>query len=182
MQVKFKRLREGVKLPERGHAIDVGLDVFVPEGGILSPGPNKIPLGFSMEVPVGYCASIWPRTGMASGDKVKDMRITNYDGSVFKRLIDTGDENDPFRCIADDNCTVKDIYKHNVALLAQIPPIDPGYTGEVHAIVINTGSNCIKYPAGARFGQLVFFPIVYAIPVEDIDTSRGNKGFGSTGL
>ena len=159
MQVKFKLLREGAKLPERAHGIDVGLDVFTPSEGILRPGPNKIPLGFSCEVPVGYVAAIYPRSGMASGEKTLDLEILQG-GKTY---------------------LVKELEPNGIGLFAQLPPIDPGYTGEVHAIVYNSSNYMIKYPKHTRFGQLVFYPIAYVQPVLELDNSRGDKGFGSTG-
>ncbi|MNB69347.1 Deoxyuridine 5'-triphosphate nucleotidohydrolase [compost metagenome] len=153
------------KLPERGHDIDVGLDVFTPEAGVLLPGPNKIDLGVSIDVPIGYSAEIRPRTGMASGEKTLDMVIYN----PHKRNSH------------EDDMLVKDVYDRGVSLLAQSPPIDPGYTGNITAIVVNLSNHSIKYPAHTRFGQLVVYPVAYAIPVESVDTSRGDKGFGSTG-
>jgi len=155
----------GAKLPERGHDIDVGLDVFCPAAGVLYPGPNKIDLCISIDVPIGYSAEIRPRTGMASGEKTMDLVIHNP----------RKHPNDP------DNVLVRDKYPRGVSLLAQSPPIDPGYTGNITAIVINIAPDIIEYPAGTRFGQLVVYPVAYAIPVESVDTSRGSNGFGSTG-
>ncbi|MNU34850.1 Deoxyuridine 5'-triphosphate nucleotidohydrolase [compost metagenome] len=155
----------GAKLPERGHDIDVGLDVFCPTNGILYPGPNKIDLGVSIDVPIGYSAEIRPRTGMASGEKTMDLVIHNP----------RKHPNDP------DDIKVSDKYPRGVALLAQSPPIDPGYTGNINAIVINLSDDIIEYPAHTRFGQLVVYPVTYAVPAESVDTTRGAQGFGSTG-
>lgn len=66
-------------------------------------------------------------------------------------------------------------------IVCELPPIDSGYRGEIHAIVHN-GSNgqfCIKN--GDRIGQLVVTPVVIAdFITEDIE-ERGTNGFGSTG-
>jgi len=167
MKVKFTLLRPNARLPERGHDIDVGLDVFTPTSGLLKPGPNKIGLGFSMEVPVGYSASIYPRSGMATGEKTKNM----WASSTY---------NSEIAWIRRDK--VYNFYPDGVAILAQIPPIDPGYTGEVTAIIYNGSDLTIEYPLHTRFGQLVIHPIVYVVPCLEIENSRGNKGFGSTGL
>lgn len=157
MQVKFKLLHEGARLPERGHGIDVGLDVFMPEAGVLQPGPNKLPVGFSVDVPVGYSAEFRPRSGMASGEKTKALEV-------------------------EDGGIVGHYYLNGVAVIAQSPPIDPGYSGEVHAIITNHSDLRIMYPAGTRLGQLIFYPVAYAQPVAEVDTSRGADAFGSTGI
>ncbi|MNG15661.1 deoxyuridine 5'-triphosphate nucleotidohydrolase [compost metagenome] len=102
---------------------------------------------------------------MASGQKTLDMVIHNP----------SKHRNDSYDML------VKEIYERGVSLLAQSPPIDPGYTGNITAIVVNLSNHTIEYPAHTRFGQLVVYPIAYAIPTDSVDTSRGNKGFGSTG-
>lgn len=160
MQVKFKLLREGARLPERGHGIDVGLDTFTPTSGILKPGINKIPLGFSCDVPVGYGAFIYPRTGMTSGEASKYLLVS----------------------AAGAPTTVGELTTDGVSIIAHMPPIDPGYTGEVHALVTNSSMYFIKYKQHTRFGQLVFYPIAYVTPVEEVDTTRGDGAFASTGI
>ncbi|MNC14730.1 Deoxyuridine 5'-triphosphate nucleotidohydrolase [compost metagenome] len=132
----------------------------MPEAGVLYPGPNMIPLGFSIDVPIGYSAEIRPRSGMASGSKTKDFVVH---GATHFTIRDTGNK------------------ERGIGIIAQSPPIDPGYIGEVHAIVINTSDIAIDYPEHTRFGQLVVYPVVYAIPSESVDDSRKANGFGSTG-
>jgi dUTP pyrophosphatase len=166
MKLVTRLIHPQAKLPERGHDIDVGLDVFCPVAGKLLPGPNKIDLGISIDVPIGYSAEIRPRTGMASGEKTMDFVIYNP----------RKHPNDP------DDVLVRHKHSYGVALLAQSPPIDPGYTGTINAIVINLSDDVIEYPAHTRFGQLVVYPITYAVPAISVDTSRGSSGFGSTGV
>jgi dUTPase len=170
MQVKFILLYDGARLPERGHSIDVGLDVYTPKEGVLIPGPNVIPLGFSCEVPVGYNCSVYPRTGMVSGLKTVDFEVLTHG---FKGKHATEENSKIF---------VRDSHNNGVSLFATHPPIDPGYAGEVNAIVLNHSDLYIKYPQHTRFGQLVFHPIAYAIPTLSVDTSRGAGAFGSTGI
>ena len=63
----------------------------------------------------------------------------------------------------------------------ELPPIDSGYTGEVHAIVTNLTDKLKKVPGGTRIGQLVVMPIVLADFVEQLGEERGDGAFGSTG-
>lgn len=63
--------------------------------------------------------------------------------------------------------------------------IDSGYRGEVGVIVINHGKEKFKAEKGKKIAQIVFNKI--ETPeielVEELDdTSRGEHGFGSTGL
>ena len=68
-------------------------------------------------------------------------------------------------------------------IVCELPPIDSGYRGEIHAIVTNCGSTPYPIHNGDRIGQLVIFPVVLADFVEDLgDEERGNGAFGSTGL
>ena len=59
--------------------------------------------------------------------------------------------------------------------------IDAGYTGETHAILYNTTDKPFNIEIGMKIGQLVIRPVVYADFVEQLDSARGNNGFGSTG-
>tara|TARA_R110000868_G_scaffold7805_2_gene41143 strand:- start:453 stop:1052 length:600 start_codon:yes stop_codon:yes gene_type:complete len=65
--------------------------------------------------------------------------------------------------------------------------IDQGYTGEIHAILINLSNETHTIEVGDKIGQAVLCPVVSGkyvdlkrvLNVEDKD--RGDKGFGSTG-
>lgn len=166
-------LRDDAIMPYRGHVNDAGLDCPVPDDGILRPGPNKIPLGWAIEIPVGYCAYMLSRSGMASGEKTLDMPVW-YPESHETAL---------YKC-KDNPLVIGDLYVNGVAITAENPPIDPGYTGQVHAIITNHGSANIAYKRGTRFSQLVVFPMVYAIPTipKVGEKQRKNDAFGSTGL
>lgn len=67
-------------------------------------------------------------------------------------------------------------------ITCELPPIDSGYRGEIHAIVTNCGTNAFTVNDGDRIGQLVIMPVVIAdFITEDIE-ERGANGFGSTGV
>lgn len=66
-------------------------------------------------------------------------------------------------------------------ITCELPPIDSGYRGEIHAIVTNCGKDHYAIKNGDRIGQLVITPVVIAdFITEDIE-ERGDNGFGSTG-
>lgn len=66
-------------------------------------------------------------------------------------------------------------------IACELPPIDSGYRGEIHAIVHNGSCNPFDICNGDRIGQLVILPCVIAdFTTEDIE-ERGTNGFGSTG-
>lgn len=67
------------------------------------------------------------------------------------------------------------------ALTAKLPPLDPGYTGEMHAVIHNGGHEAYHIYRGDRIGQLVVLPVVTPDFVLDLSEARGNGAFGSTG-
>lgn len=67
-------------------------------------------------------------------------------------------------------------------IVCELPPIDSGYRGEIHAIVTNVGTEAFIVKDGDRIGQLVIMPVVIADFITDDITERGSNGFGSTGV
>lgn len=66
-------------------------------------------------------------------------------------------------------------------ITAELPPIDSGYRGEVHAILTNNGREHYSVHKGDRVGQLVITPVVIADFITDDIAQRGENAFGSTG-
>ena len=66
-------------------------------------------------------------------------------------------------------------------LTCELPPIDSGYRGEIHAVITNCSDYPVGIKAGDRIGQLVIFPVVLADFVWDLGEERGTGAFGSTG-
>lgn len=60
-------------------------------------------------------------------------------------------------------------------------PIDAGYRGEIHAILLNTTDEAYTVEEGTKIGQLVIRPVIYADFVDDLGDQRGSGAFGSTG-
>ena len=61
-------------------------------------------------------------------------------------------------------------------------PIDAGYRGEIHAILLNTTDDDIIIQAGQKIGQIVVRPVVYAEFVDSLGEERNTGAFGSTGI
>ena len=66
-------------------------------------------------------------------------------------------------------------------LVCELPPIDSGYRGEIHAIVSNVSSIRQTIKKDTRIGQLVITPVIIADFVLDLGRGRGTGAFGSTG-
>jgi dUTP pyrophosphatase len=65
--------------------------------------------------------------------------------------------------------------------------IDRGYTGEIKVILFNQSQEPYLVKRGQKIAQLVIVPVLhpYIEVVKErlqITTSRGDKGFGSTGV
>ena len=66
-------------------------------------------------------------------------------------------------------------------LTCELPPVDSGYRGEIHAIISNVSNKVQTIPIETRVGQLVITPIIIADFVFDIGKERGTDAFGSSG-
>ena len=66
-------------------------------------------------------------------------------------------------------------------LVCELPPVDSGYRGEIHAIISNVSNRTQEIIAGDRIGQLVIMPVVIADFVDELGEKRGIGAFGSTG-
>jgi dUTP pyrophosphatase len=135
--MKIKIIDFGYKnLPKRAHGNDAGADVYSTKKLIVFPHTTeKVPLGFGLEVPDGYMACVYPRSGLSAK-----------------------------------------------GIVCELPPIDSGYRGEVHAIVSNLTEEPYQINVGDRLGQLVVTPVVIADFVIDTGEQRGTGAFGSTGV
>ena len=75
--------------------------------------------------------------------------------------------------------------KHGVTVLNAPGTIDSDYRGEICVILINHGKKDFQIERGRRIAQMVFSKVIQVNfkQVEQLDeTSRGEGGFGSTGV
>lgn len=70
--------------------------------------------------------------------------------------------------------------KSVAGIVPLLPPVDPGYTGNINAITLNTTCEPIEIKAGDAIGQLVVYPAIIADFVADLGAERGTDAFGST--
>lgn len=66
-------------------------------------------------------------------------------------------------------------------LTCELPPVDSGYRGEIHAIISNVSNKVQTINKETRVGQLVITPIIIADFVFDLGKERGTDAFGSSG-
>jgi dUTP pyrophosphatase len=76
--------------------------------------------------------------------------------------------------------------KYGITLLNTPGTIDEGYRGEIKVLLINHSREAFQVTKGMRIAQMVIAPVLRPkIEVgsgEPVGTSRGARGFGSTGL
>ena len=79
--------------------------------------------------------------------------------------------------------------KSGVTVLNAPGTVDADYRGEVKVILINHGVKPFQIYKGDRIAQIVFQKVDHAVfyslteeQFKDIDTARGEGGFGSTGV
>lgn len=159
--IKYTKVRE-VKSPTRATAVAAGIDFYIPEDfRTLTLFPQcdvLIPSGIKARIPKGHMLYITNKSGVASSNEAKSragLKASKVDGILIKGA-DT---------------------------------IDQDYQGEIHLHLINLGRESIKLEPGMKIAQGVIIPVNYALPVEvesteklfkDIESARGNNGFGST--
>ena len=66
-------------------------------------------------------------------------------------------------------------------LICELPPIDSGYRGEIHAIISNVSNSEYLMKKDTRIGQLVIIPVIIADFVFELGNKRRVGAFGSTG-
>ena len=75
--------------------------------------------------------------------------------------------------------------EHGISHANSIGTIDASYRGEIKIPIINFSNKAYKIEKGKKIGQIVFAKVEEAV-FEEVDnlgeTTRNEKGFGSTGL
>jgi deoxyuridine 5'-triphosphate nucleotidohydrolase len=206
--IKFTRTRD-VKLPSRGHSHDAGIDFYVPQFDkdfvhdlkaknkeLLNP--NRDGMGSGIILGTGPMPS-------APNEQI-DFQVTDINDTIIKYdesedslyfvlpplnrvLIPSGifcKMEEPGRAlIAANKSGIAS--KHGIIFGAQV--VDYEYQGEIHINVINTSSKSVRIHAGQKLIQFLETPIFTSniVEVEGLsnlysegETTRGNKGFGST--
>lgn len=69
MQIRFKKLHPDAKTPTYGHPGDAGLDLYASETVTIAPGERvRVPTGIAFEIPEGYVALVWDKSGVSTRD------------------------------------------------------------------------------------------------------------------
>lgn len=99
IKVKFVKVREGAKVPERGSKFAAGYDLSacIPdmERVIIHPGDTvKIPTGLAIETPEGYFGGIYARSGLSTKQGLRPANCTGVIDSDYRGEIIVALHND----------------------------------------------------------------------------------------
>ncbi len=74
MEIKIKRLNKDAYLPTYANPGDAGMDLRTTEDKTLKPGERYgFKIGFAVEIPNGYVALVWDKSGLANKHGLKTM-------------------------------------------------------------------------------------------------------------
>lgn len=165
---------------EPAHEGDAGVDLYAAEDVVIPPGERRlVGTGIAIAVPPGLEAQVRPRSGNAAK---LGLSIVNTPGT-----IDAGYRGEVKVILYNTNPVL------SAAMLDQLYEVilsdeqaDAGYRSQCWAkIKHDLDRNTIRVKAGDKIAQLVVAQFV-RLPrdiVDDLDaTSRGEGGFGSTGM
>jgi len=164
--IQFLKIRK-VKSPERAHLTDAGIDFYVPE---LNMDFIKL---LQEKNPTIYITKegiiLYPQQRILIPSGIH-CQMQNYD-----------------RCLIAFN---KSGIASKLGLIVGSCVVDSDYQGEIHLSLINTSNKPIKITSGMKILQFIEIPIFNShIIMEERktlgefykkETTRGNKGFGST--
>ena len=99
IKVKFVKVREGAKVPERGSKFAAGYDLSacIPdlERVIIHPGETvKIPSGLAVKIPDGYFGGIYARSGLSTKQGLRPANCTGIIDSDYRGEIIVALHND----------------------------------------------------------------------------------------
>jgi dUTP pyrophosphatase len=154
-QVKIK-LNGGI-MPKKATKGAAAFDLYVPEDVEVKGGRQIVNMGFCMEIPHGYAATIQPRSGFSA--KGIEVKVRTEDGGWGDYRLDS----DVKRGLIDED------YRGNVGVILMTREY-------VHsATIIKKGTRIAQM-------QIVEVPHVELIEAEELsDTDRGEGGFGHNG-
>ncbi len=101
IKVKFVKVREGAKVPERGSKFAAGYDLSanLPEKStMIYPGEIlKIHSGLAVEIPEGYFGGIYARSGLSTKQGLRPANCTgivdcDYRGEIIVALYNDSDK------------------------------------------------------------------------------------------
>lgn len=168
IKVKLKKLNENVELPKKSYNGDFCFDVKAISEEEIAPNVWKYRLGFAYEI---------DRESLHNNVRNFMYAVTpnneiEFDDKLFNLSIDARPRSS--------------VYKTGMVLSNCEGTLDEFYRNEVSAIFYHVMPNMPRYKVGDKICQI---KLGITIPMEfewadeiNMDTERGQNGFGSTGL
>ncbi len=96
MKIKFKKLNSNAIIPSFGRAGDAGMDIYCDADVVVAPKKIiAVSTGISMELPSGFVALVWDRSGLALKNGIKTMGgvlDSGYRGEIKIIMTNLSDE------------------------------------------------------------------------------------------
>ena len=152
IDIKVKTLSPNAVVPKYAHPTDTGFDLYTSEDVLLDP-----------------CSTGIAKTGLAFElPEGWGVMLRNRSGITVK------------------GCPVITLNNHKtVPVTVFIGTLDEDYRGEIGIMVRNDSEQSILIPAGTKLAQGVLekvYQATFTLVEELSNTTRGNGGFGSTGV
>ena len=97
IKIKIKKLNPEAILPNYAHSGDAGMDIYSVENITIAPGKRAlVSTGITTEIPEGYVALIWDKSGLAAKSGIKTMAGVidcHYRGEWKIVLFNTSENN-----------------------------------------------------------------------------------------
>jgi dUTP pyrophosphatase len=96
MHLKVKKLKEGAKLPTKGHPGDAGIDFYAVEEVVFLAGAQmRVHTGVAIEIPEGHVGLIWDKSSISFNQGLKVMGgviDAGFRGELVMSLYNTTNE------------------------------------------------------------------------------------------
>lgn len=156
-QVKVKRLHKDAIIPVKASPFESGFDLYTLVDTVIAAGETiVIPTGIAIQLNKYQEAQIRPRSGISLNGCKGCSTLFNNEGNIS-----------PY-------------------LRVELGTIDSSFIGDIGIIVYNQENYAVKVPAKTKLAQMVIQNIAEVDELLEVDslveTVRGEKGFGSTGI
>lgn len=176
-KLQIKLLSENATMPTRANATDAGYDIYAAETKILEPQQKAIiKTDLAVNIPKGYVGLLTSRSGVSSKTHLV-IETGKIDSGFHGNMgINIKNDTDLNSTSADVRITENGFENHLLNVKGEI--IEKIIDGEflLDAYKINKGD---------KLAQLVIVPIwtpeLEEVAEFDIQSTRGENGFGSTG-
>jgi dUTP pyrophosphatase len=172
IDVRVKRLHADAVIPKYAHEYDAGFDLVAVEDVIIEPGETKlVPTGLAFQIPIGYEIQIRPRSGVSLKTK---LRVSNAPGTIdsqYRGEVKVIVDNIRQRYIDEDG---EEYVTRTLDTINSSTEVSEFFTEGTY--IIRKGDKIAQ-------GVLAEVPRANFVVVDELDeTTRGESGFGSTGV